>query len=197
MQLPENCTDKLYKIRPIVNMLKESFISLKHEEIMCIDEQVVPFKGRSLLKQYNPQKPKKWGYKCYILASIDGELKKEGRGSTDIRVTSVNNVELRAVKWFDNRGVALLICYEAVNPIIIVNRWGRKYKRFVQVKRPSVVTAYNKYMGGVDLFDCMLSLYRIHIQSKKWYHILIWHFFDLIVVQAWILYCRDMKRHKP
>ena len=200
MQRPENCTDKLYKIRPIVNMLKESFISLKHEEIMCIDEQVVPFKGRSSLKQYNPQKPKKWGYKFYTLASIDGlvhnfeihsgsidvckgqpdlkasgnivmhlsvnvqrhkwhklfldnwytgleliktlydqgiactgtvrtnrlpnlnmptdgELKKEGRGSTAIRVTSVDNAELRAVKWFDNRGVALLTSYEAVNPI--------------------------------------------------------------------------------
>ncbi|XP_065674116.1 uncharacterized protein LOC136091060 [Hydra vulgaris] len=71
MQHPENCTDKLYKIHPIVNMLKKSFISLKHEEIMCIDEQTVPFKGRSLLKQYNPQKPKKWGCKFYILASID------------------------------------------------------------------------------------------------------------------------------
>nr|XP_047124846.1 piggyBac transposable element-derived protein 3-like [Hydra vulgaris] len=71
-QRPENCTDKLYKIRPIINMLKESFISLKHDEILCIDEQVVPFKGRSSLKQYNPHKPKKWGFKFYILASVDG-----------------------------------------------------------------------------------------------------------------------------
>nr|XP_047132645.1 piggyBac transposable element-derived protein 3-like [Hydra vulgaris] len=276
-QRPENCTDKLYKIRPIINMLKESFISLKHDKILCIDEQVVPFKGRSSLKQYNPHKPKKWGFKFYILASVDGlvnnfeihsgsidvcvgqpdlkasgnivmhllvnvprhkwhklffdiwytgfdlvktlyhqgiactgtvrtnrlpnikmstdgELKKEGRGSTAIRVTTVDNVELRAIKWFDNRGVALLTSYEAVNPINIVNRWDRKTKRIVQVKRPSVVTTYNTYMGGVDLLDGMLSLYRIHIRSKKWYHKLIWHFFDLIVVQAWILYCRDMKK---
>ena len=38
----------------------------------CIDEQVVPFKGRSSLKQYNPQKPKKWGYKFYVLAGVHG-----------------------------------------------------------------------------------------------------------------------------
>lgn len=41
LQCPECCTDKLYKIRPIIKMLKESFTNLKHEELLCIDEQVV------------------------------------------------------------------------------------------------------------------------------------------------------------
>lgn len=124
----------------------------------------------------------------------DAALKSKGRGATAISVATVDNVELRAVKWFDNRGVTLLTSYEAVNPITKVNRWDRKTKTMVEVERPSVVTTYNKFMGGVDLLDGMLSLYRIHVRSKKWYHRLLWHFFDLIVVQAWILYCRDMKK---
>ena len=33
---------------------------------------MVPFKGKSGLKQYNPQKPKKWGYELYVLSGIDG-----------------------------------------------------------------------------------------------------------------------------
>ena len=33
---------------------------------------MVPFKGKSYLKQYNPQKPKKWDYKIYVLSGIDG-----------------------------------------------------------------------------------------------------------------------------
>lgn len=33
---------------------------------------MVPFKGRSTLRQYNPNKPKKWGYKFYVLSSGDG-----------------------------------------------------------------------------------------------------------------------------
>ena len=33
---------------------------------------MVPFKGKSGLKQHNPQEPKKWGYKLYVLSRIDG-----------------------------------------------------------------------------------------------------------------------------
>ncbi|KAI0218376.1 hypothetical protein LSAT2_029914, partial [Lamellibrachia satsuma] len=36
-----------------------------------IDEQVVPFKGKSILKTYNPKKPKKWGYKIFVLSGVD------------------------------------------------------------------------------------------------------------------------------
>ena len=37
------------------------------------------------------------------------------------------------------------------------------------------------------------SLYRIHIRSKKWYHKLLYHFFDIAVVQSWLLYWPDLK----
>ena len=64
---PEECTDSLYKIRPIVDHFKKKNSELKTCEKLCIDERIVPFKGKSGLKQYNPQKPKKWGYKlCFI-----------------------------------------------------------------------------------------------------------------------------------
>ena len=69
---PKNCTDRLYKIRPLVDHLQKQFSNLKPSELLCIDEQIVPFKGKSGLKQYNPKKPKKWGYKLYVLSGIDG-----------------------------------------------------------------------------------------------------------------------------
>ena len=47
-------------------------------------------------------------------------------------------------------------------------------------------------MGGVDLLDGLLSLYRIHIRSKKWYHKLLYHFFDIAVVQSCLLYRQDL-----
>ena len=34
------------------------------------DEQIVPFKGRHSLKQYNPRKPHKWGYKVFVLGGV-------------------------------------------------------------------------------------------------------------------------------
>ena len=56
---------------------------------------------------------------------------------------------------------------------------------------PSIVRIYNQFMGGVDLLDSLLPLYRIPVQSTKWYHWLIFHFIDLLLVQSWLLYRRD------
>lgn len=37
-----------------------------------MDEQTVPFKGTSSLKQYNPTKLQKWGYKLFMLCDSNG-----------------------------------------------------------------------------------------------------------------------------
>lgn len=34
---------------------------------MCVGEQMVPFKGKSFMEQYIPNKPKKWGFKFHVL----------------------------------------------------------------------------------------------------------------------------------
>jgi len=46
-------------------------------------------------------------------------------------------------------------------------------------------------MGGVDLLDSLLALYRIPVRSKKWYHRRLWHFLHLSLVQSWLLYRRE------
>ena len=119
-------------------------------------------------------------------------MEKKGRGSTEIWVSSVDNVELRAVKWFDNMSVTLLSTYESVEPTKNVERFDKKASKCVNVSCPSIVTTYNQFMGEVDLLDGVLSFYRIHIRSKKWYHKLLYHFFDIAVVQSWLLYRRDL-----
>ena len=52
--IPIDCTDKLYKIRPVIDTLLKYFQLLVPTEYLCIGEQMVPFKTRSKLKQYNP-----------------------------------------------------------------------------------------------------------------------------------------------
>ena len=41
-------------------------------EHLSIDEQIVPSKGRSCLRQYNPKKQHKWGYKIFVLCGASG-----------------------------------------------------------------------------------------------------------------------------
>lgn len=118
-------------------------------------------------------------------------MKAKGRGTFEEMEAKHNSVTLKAVKWYDNRPVILLSTFVAANPTTTVQRWDKKAKQMVTVVRPNIVTVYNKCMGGVDLLDSLIALYRTKIRSKKWYHRIVFHFFDLTVVQAWLLYRRD------
>ena len=64
--------DKLSKVKLLVDYLRQEFKKIPMEEYLSIDEQMVPFKGASSLKQYIPKKPHKWGYKLFVLADHKG-----------------------------------------------------------------------------------------------------------------------------
>ena len=53
-----------------------------------------------------------------------------------------------------------------------------------------MVHEYNKFMGGVDLCDMMLSLYRVKLKSRRWYMPIFYHLLKVAVTNAWILYRR-------
>ena len=64
--------DKLYKIRPVLSHIRSKFLEVSPEEHHSIDEQMIPFKGRSNLRQYLPKKPTKWGIKVFTRAGVSG-----------------------------------------------------------------------------------------------------------------------------
>lgn len=72
-----------------------------------------------------------------------------------------------------------------------MKRWDRNAKASIEVKCPQMVKTYNKFMGGVDLLDGLISYHRIHIRSRKWYHRVIFHLFDLVIVNYWLHYRKD------
>lgn len=64
--------DKLFKIRPFLSIIRERLLLVPKEEYTAVDEQIIPTKARIGLKQYNPKKPHKWGYKNFVLSGISG-----------------------------------------------------------------------------------------------------------------------------
>lgn len=64
--------DRLFKVRPLIDFLQEKFREIPKDQYICVDEQIVPYKGKSSLKQYNPKKPKKWGFKVFVLCDTTG-----------------------------------------------------------------------------------------------------------------------------
>ena len=93
----------------------------------------------------------------------------------------------------DNRSVALLSTFASAEPLGECKRYDKKEKKCIMVPYPAIVHEYNQFMGGVDLMDALVALYRIHTRSKKYYHKFLFHFLDVTVVNCWLLYRRDCK----
>lgn len=51
--------DKLFKVRPFVDSVRENMKKVPLDDKVSIDEMIIPFKGCSRMKQYNPEKPHK------------------------------------------------------------------------------------------------------------------------------------------
>ena len=61
--------DKLYKIRPLLDLLLPNFQSVYvPAQALSVDESMISFKGRLSFLQYLPKKPQKWGMKAWVLA---------------------------------------------------------------------------------------------------------------------------------
>lgn len=276
-------TDKMLKVRPLINQLRQKFNTIIMPQALCIDEQLVPFKGKSQLKQYIPSKPHKWGYKLFVLADTNGiiydffpytgkiypvenpdipdlkassnvvlhlaqivpsqknhllyfdnwftslplvqhlatreiwccgtvrapripgipkgktlnkELEKKERGSYEELVFEVDTRDISFVRWHDNKIVHLISNFARSAPVATIERYDSKQKKKIELPCPDIVQQYNKSMGGVDLADCLLALYRIHLRSKKYYMRLIFHMLDMAIVNSWLLYKRDAKQLK-
>jgi hypothetical protein len=70
----EQKKDKVWKIRPWIEKLRNSFLSIPPEENHAVDEIMVPFKGKSGIKQYIRSKPNPWGFKLWGRAGASGIL---------------------------------------------------------------------------------------------------------------------------
>ena len=271
--------DKLFKIRPFIDYLTSKFFYEEVTEHASIDEQTIPFKGQSLLKRYNKDTPKKWGYKVYVLCADDGRVlsfkidtgkvervldnpdlettgnivlwfmdrladqghklyidnwynsadladlkrlgtgligivwedrlkgcksfssdsemakrvKRDGRGIMELSVAKEKDIETRCIKWYDNHAVKVLTNFASISPITMVQRWDRKLKKHIDVPLSALVKQYNAHMGGVDLLNMLIALYRIHLRSKKWYLKIVFNFLDVVVVHCWLQYRKDCR----
>ena len=81
IHLNDNCSavpkgqdgyNKLHKVEPLSSALKVNLTKkYKSSSHVAVDESMIPFKGRSSLKQYNPMKTIKRGYKVWCLADSE------------------------------------------------------------------------------------------------------------------------------
>ena len=67
--------DRLGKVRPVLEAIQQQLsASYRPHREQAIDEAMIPFQGRSSLKQYMPAKPIKWGIKVWCRADSHNGL---------------------------------------------------------------------------------------------------------------------------
>ena len=123
------------------------------------------------------------------------QLKTAGRGSHDSLVHPGGNIV--AVKWFDNRAVHSVSTYTGVEPISEIRRFDRKQRDYVSIPCPAIIHEYNSFMGGIDLMDCLVALYKYIFKSCRWYMYIWHHMLHVALVNSWILYRRHSRSEIP
>jgi hypothetical protein len=71
--IPASCKDAFYKVRPIFDAVRNRCLVLPLEKEICVDEQMVPFTGKHVAKQYIKGKPCPWGLKIFFLCGKHGQ----------------------------------------------------------------------------------------------------------------------------
>jgi hypothetical protein len=103
-------SDRLYKIKNLVETLNKNF---EHhytpKESICVDESMVPFRGRIIFRQYNKQKRHKYGIKVFKLCSVPGYTCKLQiyAGKNDNVYNTPTNVVLSLCNSILNKGHTL------------------------------------------------------------------------------------------
>ena len=64
--------DRLWKLRPLIERIKDGCLKQERNVHVSIDEMIVPFSGVCNMKQYCPGKPNPVGLKVFVMANPNG-----------------------------------------------------------------------------------------------------------------------------
>lgn len=124
------------------------------------------------------RKDRKWFPKDLV------EDKGMKRGDYDWKVSETGII---ALKWRDNKPVHFLSNFHSPEDVQLISRKQKDGSR-KEFNCIGLVKDYNQHMGYVDKSDMYKSCYEIDRKSKKWWHRIFWHFIDLTVVNAFIMF---------
>ena len=131
----------------------------------------------------------------------DADLKAGGnRLFEEYEVTIPKTKEtFKVCRWDDSKIFNIISTFGSAYPTGTVERFNKDVTPVTRevVECPGQIALYNANMGGVDKMDALVGFYRTFFRSRKWYHRILFHFMDVALGNAWLLYRRDMISAAP
>ena len=116
-----------------------------------------------------------------IPRDLEGEGKCSKRGQSVFRRKGDVMVQV----WKDKRLVRMI----SMVPETTITNTGRKgRKRNMEIKKPSAVVQYNKFMKGVDRTDQYLSYYSVLRETVKWSNKVVLYLLNCVLFNAFFVY---------
>ncbi|PIK33689.1 putative piggyBac transposable element-derived protein 4-like [Apostichopus japonicus] len=96
--------------------------------------------------------------------------------------------KMTACRWMDKRDVFCLstVHGNSLTEITRIKKGSAGEREVVQ--RPTIVSDYNAHMGGVDVFDQLLSYHPIVRRYKRWWLKPFWRAIDMAILNAFALW---------
>ena len=165
--------DRLYKIREICDMLRESFKNALYPfQDLCIDESLLLYKGRLSFKQYIPSKRNRFGIKSFVLCDkesgfvqdfiiYDGSL--SNITNTDANLGKSGNIVVQLFKPYLEKGHTLFVDNWYTSPalFIFLHKNGTNACGTVKKRRKGMPRMDKKLKKGEASFwssECLLAM---------------------------------------
>ena len=112
--------------------------------------------------------------------------KKHPMGS--FRFATARNAKLTVAWWRDRRDVYVMSTMHNISASTVLKRpKGEREKK--PIPCPTAIIDYNKWMGGVDLADQLLSYYSMTTRhTLKWWKKVFWRLVDIAIINSWIIF---------
>ncbi|KAK3880137.1 hypothetical protein Pcinc_015339 [Petrolisthes cinctipes] len=93
---------------------------------------------------------------------------------------------ISCTKWMDSKAVLISNMHDPTQTTNIPRKNNDGSTQ--DVEAPAIIKDYRKHMGCVNKCDMLKSLYELNRKSRKWWHRIFFHYMDVTVVNALVIY---------
>ncbi len=128
-----------------------------------------------------------------IMKKKDLEKKTVDRGTSHV----VYREDQVVVAWKDSKAVYVASNKHHADISQSCRRYCRVTKKDIAVPIPDMIRQYNSGMGGVDLLDNMVAVYRVPYRIKKWWFPIYTWSLSVSAVNAWRMRMKVTGKKEP